>query len=156
MSKAMPTASSPAMVESPELVDPHRPAPPSYERTMGQGGAPYPHQNIGMGPGMVSPPMQHVPPPQQFSAVPPSSTTVILTGAMPMGPDPANMRCPNCNMNITTTTVSENSSSAHIACILLFLFGCCLCSCIPYFMDAFKVVNHSCPNCKTFLGSYKS
>jgi len=45
MSKAMPTASSPAMVESPELVDPHRPAPPSYERTMGQGGAPYPHQN---------------------------------------------------------------------------------------------------------------
>jgi len=30
---------------------------------------------VGMGPGMVLPPMQHVPPPQQFHAVPPSSTT---------------------------------------------------------------------------------
>jgi hypothetical protein len=46
MSKAMPTASSPALVEDHELVDRHRPPPPSYEGSMGQGGfAPYPHQN---------------------------------------------------------------------------------------------------------------
>jgi hypothetical protein len=50
MSKAMPTA-SPALVEDHELVDRHRPPPPTYERSMGQdqiippGTAPYPQQN---------------------------------------------------------------------------------------------------------------
>jgi hypothetical protein len=38
----------------------------------------------------------------------------------------------------------------------LFHFRCCLCSCIPYCMDSCKSVTHSCPNCKTYLGIYKS
>jgi len=52
---------------------------------------------------------------------------VIVTGAatgfVAVGPKPAKLRCPNCNMNIKTTTVSENQACAHVACIVLFLLG---------------------------------
>lgn len=161
----MPTAPSAPLVEDQELVGHHGPPPPSYEQAMGQGGivppvaqpavALYPQPNIDMGPGMVLPPMQYVPPPQQIPPVPPSSTTVIVTGALPVGPKPVKMRCPNCHMDIKTTTVSENQACAHIACIVLCLLGCLLCSCIPYCMDSCKSVTHSCPNCKSYLGIYK-
>lgn len=164
MSKAMPTAPSAPLVEDQELVGHHGPPPPTYEQAMGQGGfippvvqpaiAPYPQQNY-MGPGMVLPPIQHIPPPQQSVPVHPPPTTVIVTGALPVGPEPTKMRCPNCRMDIKTMTVSENQAGAHIACIVLFLLGCCLCSCIPYCMDSCKSVTHSCPNCKTYLGIYK-
>jgi hypothetical protein len=48
---------------------------------------------------------------------------VIFTGTWPLGPKPVKMRCPNCNMDIKTTTVTENQAGAHIACIVLCLLG---------------------------------
>jgi hypothetical protein len=55
--------------------------------------------------------------------IPFSHALVIVSGPLPVGPKPATMRCPACHMNIKTTTVSENQSSAHIACVVLCLLG---------------------------------
>ncbi|KAJ9586567.1 hypothetical protein L9F63_028389, partial [Diploptera punctata] len=85
-----------------------------------------------------------------------TTTTVVVAGALPVGPKPAKVRCPVCHADIKTTTVTENQAGAHIACIVLCLLGCCLCSCIPYCMDSCKSVSHSCPSCKSYLGTYKA
>ncbi|XP_033610620.1 lipopolysaccharide-induced tumor necrosis factor-alpha factor homolog isoform X2 [Cryptotermes secundus] len=165
MSKGVLTEASAPIVEEERLVGHHHPPPPpSYDQTMGQGVlvpppsqpavAPYPQQNLNMGAGMVCPPVQ-----QQHMLPPPHPAPVIIQattpGIMPVGPKPSNMRCPACHSNIRTTTESQSQSCAHIACIIMFLLGCCLCSCIPYCMDSCKNVRHTCPNCKTFLGMYK-
>lgn len=167
MSKAIPTAPSAPLVDEQHLVG-HPPPPPSYDQAMGHGAfvpppshpavAPYPQQNY-RNAGMDCPPVQqqHMPLPPLPAPVipPPTTTTVIVSGSLPVGPKPANMCCPACHRDIRTTTVSESQSCAHIACVVLFLLGCCLCSCIPYCMDSCKNVRHTCPNCKTYLGMYK-
>ncbi|XP_069686283.1 lipopolysaccharide-induced tumor necrosis factor-alpha factor homolog [Periplaneta americana] len=167
MSKAMPTAPSAPLVEDQHLVGHHPPPPPSYEQAMGHPGfvpppaqpqmAPYPTQHSYMVPGLMPQMQQPVPPPPQPAPVlPPPTTTVIVAGALPVGPKAMKVVCPICHVDIKTTTVSENQAGAHIACIVLCLLGCCLCSCIPYCMDSCKSVRHTCPNCNSYLGTYKA
>ncbi|XP_066992981.2 lipopolysaccharide-induced tumor necrosis factor-alpha factor homolog [Anabrus simplex] len=83
------------------------------------------------------------------------TTTVVVGGGVPLGPKAVNMICPMCRANIKTNTVRENQCRAHVCCCILFFVGCILCSCIPYCMDSFKIVRHTCPDCKAYLGTYK-
>lgn len=69
--------------------------------------------------------------------------------------NPVKMACPTCHADIKTTTISDHQPSAHICCIVLCLLGCCLCSCLPYYMSAFMNVHHFCPNCKNYIGTWK-
>ncbi|XP_011166353.1 lipopolysaccharide-induced tumor necrosis factor-alpha factor homolog isoform X2 [Solenopsis invicta] len=72
-----------------------------------------------------------------------------------LGPNAVKMSCPTCGADIKTTTMSDHQPSAHICCIVLCLLGCCLCSCLPYCMNAFMSVHHYCPNCKSYIGTWK-
>ncbi|XP_078052569.1 lipopolysaccharide-induced tumor necrosis factor-alpha factor homolog [Augochlora pura] len=72
-----------------------------------------------------------------------------------LGPNPTKLSCPNCYSSIKTTTISDHQPTAHICCIVLCLIGCCLCSCLPYCMSSFMSVHHFCPNCKSFIGTWK-
>ncbi|XP_012284826.1 lipopolysaccharide-induced tumor necrosis factor-alpha factor homolog isoform X2 [Orussus abietinus] len=93
-------------------------------------------------------------PPQTFTA--PSEVRVVHHHvSYILGSNPVKMTCPTCHMDIKTTTVSDHQPSAHICCIVLCLLGCCLCSCLPYCMSAFLSVHHFCPNCKTYIGTWK-
>ncbi|XP_012253223.2 lipopolysaccharide-induced tumor necrosis factor-alpha factor homolog [Athalia rosae] len=105
-----------------------------------QPGCQYPQQNIA--------PQAYAPPPTQI-------TYVQQTVAYALGPNSVKMTCPTCRADIKTTTVSDHQASAHICCIILCLLGFCLCSCLPYCMSAFMSVHHSCPNCKTYIGTWK-
>lgn len=150
-------------------------APPSYDQAMSH---PYnPH---------VAAPVQAVNPPYQYQPVPvvhetaqgtpapypvqqfhpvryPGShatvvtqETVVLAGPLPVGRHPLRTTCPNCQKQIVTSIEVEYKCMAHLCCLLLFMGACCLCSCLPYFMDSMKFVKHTCPGCKAYLGTYKA
>ncbi|XP_015609983.1 lipopolysaccharide-induced tumor necrosis factor-alpha factor homolog [Cephus cinctus] len=92
---------------------------------------------------------------QQNFPQPPTEARRAHTMTYVMGPHPMKMTCPTCFADIKTTTVSDHQPSAHICCIVLCLIGCCLCSCLPYCMSAFMSVHHFCPNCKTYIATWK-
>ncbi|XP_063228630.1 lipopolysaccharide-induced tumor necrosis factor-alpha factor homolog [Bacillus rossius redtenbacheri] len=87
-------------------------------------------------------------------AHPPASLQYVSLGPTAVGPRPVTTVCPACRMNVKTTTVTENKTGAHVACVLLCLIGCCCLSCVPYCMDSCKKVRHSCPSCGNFMGTY--
>lgn len=157
-------------------------APPSYEEAVAQSGyvanlpnsPPYPAAGSqmpmptpfvpqGTSAPITAPPSQsNAPYPQQFGAQqtfsppPPQEVRIVHQHvAVSLGPNAVKMRCPTCHVDIKTTTVSDHQPSAHICCFILCLLGCCLCSCLPYCMSAFLSVHHFCPNCKTYIGTWK-
>ena len=83
------------------------------------------------------------------------------------GPDPISTTCPNCKAEIITTTTCTNckcnncttrSSTSTFqclvaACLWFFCYFCCFC--IPFCMDDWKDVLHTCPNCNYAIGKYK-
>ena len=83
------------------------------------------------------------------------------------GPDPIWTICPNCNTEILTTTEKSNSTLqmlvaggfclfAGVSSILsIFCVGFPLCFCIPFCMDDWKDVLHTCPNCNYGIGKFK-
>ena len=67
---------------------------------------------------------------------------------------PENMICPSCRRIIKTATVSSTSRVSILLTAGLCLLGCCLCACLPSFLDSLKYVRHSCPRCKVLIGAY--
>lgn len=147
----------------------HMPMPPTYDQSAGY--PPHPqHQHHHHGPpppgqGMY-PPMpplpeqqQHhhihyVPPPQPPIVSEPVSHTVIVTPAV--GPDPTMVCCPSCRQTVVSRMEYENSTRTHVAAGLCCIFGLWVCCCLPYCMDSCRNGNHYCPNCGSFLGTYRS
>ncbi|XP_044018709.1 lipopolysaccharide-induced tumor necrosis factor-alpha factor homolog isoform X2 [Aphidius gifuensis] len=72
-----------------------------------------------------------------------------------LAPGAVKMQCPSCSLEIKTSTVSDHQPMAHFCCLILCILGCCLCSCLPYFMSAFMTVHHFCPRCKVYIGTWK-
>ncbi|XP_037032115.1 lipopolysaccharide-induced tumor necrosis factor-alpha factor homolog [Bradysia coprophila] len=81
---------------------------------------------------------------------------IIYVGTQPVGPKPAVLVCPSCYETIQTKVKKRASSNAHMACLLLGLFGFYLCCCIPYCMKSFKNFHHSCPHCGAYVGQYQN
>ncbi|XP_022176327.1 lipopolysaccharide-induced tumor necrosis factor-alpha factor homolog [Myzus persicae] len=73
----------------------------------------------------------------------------------PLGPRSVQLTCPTCKALVRTKVEEEASSTAFVCCMLLFIVGCFVCSCLPLCMDSFKNSKHSCPNCNAFIGLYK-
>ncbi|XP_050300909.1 cell death-inducing p53-target protein 1-like isoform X2 [Anthonomus grandis grandis] len=97
------------------------------------------------------PPGQYPPPPQASNI----QHTVIVGGPpLTLGGEPMRTQCPHCHANITTSIETEANTKTHLFALLLCVFGCWLCCCIPYCMDSCQSKKHYCPNCKAFLGAY--
>jgi len=112
----------------------------------------------------MPPPGQYYAPPQQgpptTTYYPPTTTTtttVIMAGpGFGLGPHPINTQCPNCHAQVLTETRAQAGTLTWLICICCvffgFIFGCCL---IPFCIDDLQDVEHRCPQCKHFLGSYR-
>lgn len=127
-----------------------------------QGGMPY-----GSGyPNYVPPPAAPPSYSEAVGGVPPSSPFVqssqpvpgptIVTTVVPVGPGTTHMICPCCHAEIDTATKTEPGLIAYFSGVVIFLLGgwlgCCLIPCcIPECMD----VQHTCPHCGTYLGTYR-
>ncbi|XP_018792718.1 PREDICTED: lipopolysaccharide-induced tumor necrosis factor-alpha factor homolog isoform X2 [Bactrocera latifrons] len=97
------------------------------------------------------PPPQQMPPPQQ------TSTVIITTSGpsiIPLGEDPTRIQCPSCHADVLTTVNYQPNSCTHIWALVLCLFICWPCVCVPYCMDSCQNANHYCPNCNAFIGTY--
>ncbi|KAG7188269.1 hypothetical protein KM043_007935 [Ampulex compressa] len=113
------------------------PLPPSYAETIE---APTLH------------PRPQYNPDQNFTR---SEVRIIHHIAYALGPNPVKMTCATCHTDIKTATISDHQPSAHICCVVLCLLGCCICSCLPYCLSTFMSVHHFCPNCKSYIGTWK-
>uniref|UniRef100_A0A336MNT9 CSON004293 protein n=1 Tax=Culicoides sonorensis TaxID=179676 RepID=A0A336MNT9_CULSO len=96
--------------------------------------------------------------PPAYDAVPPAMSATVVHQTLvsiPFGPQPSNITCPSCQKQIATKIKHENATKTHMFALL-----CCLifwpCVWLPYTMDSCKDVNHYCPYCDAYLGSYKN
>ncbi|XP_030766180.1 lipopolysaccharide-induced tumor necrosis factor-alpha factor homolog [Sitophilus oryzae] len=109
-----------------------------------------PNQQPGMYPPGAYPPPPHAGPPP----VTVGHTVIVTTAPRPLGPNPAHTTCPYCHADIITSVETEASTKTHLFALLLCLFVCWPCVCLPYCMDSCLDKKHYCPNCKAYLGTY--
>ncbi|KAI5641927.1 LITAF-like zinc ribbon domain-containing protein [Phthorimaea operculella] len=74
----------------------------------------------------------------------------------PVGPSPTSLVCPSCRATIRTRVESKATTKTHVIALLLCLFLCWPCVCVPYCMDSCQNADHYCPNCNSFLGTYQN
>ncbi|XP_017776199.1 PREDICTED: lipopolysaccharide-induced tumor necrosis factor-alpha factor homolog [Nicrophorus vespilloides] len=72
------------------------------------------------------------------------------------GPDPQRCVCPSCHAEVLTSMKTQATTKTHLMALLLCLFMCIPCVCVPYCMDSCQNRNHYCPNCQAYLGKYES
>ncbi|CAH8634985.1 unnamed protein product [Heterobilharzia americana] len=69
---------------------------------------------------------------------------------------PVHLKCPSCRKEISTTLEYHNGLLTYLACVgIFFVGGSCGCCLIPFCVNACKDVDHKCPSCKTYVGSYR-
>ncbi|XP_067634288.1 lipopolysaccharide-induced tumor necrosis factor-alpha factor homolog [Eurosta solidaginis] len=73
----------------------------------------------------------------------------------PVGPEPTVVTCHNCHKRVTTSVDYAASTKTHLLALLLCIFGLCPCACCLYCTSCARNVEHRCPACKAFLGTYE-
>ncbi|XP_076756585.1 uncharacterized protein LOC143426812 isoform X2 [Xylocopa sonorina] len=68
---------------------------------------------------------------------------------------PTTAICPRCTTIIVTTIEARQSIITHIIAIALFFCGCWPCCMIPYCINTCKTIDHYCPVCRAYLGTYR-
>ncbi|KAL5107613.1 hypothetical protein TcWFU_004111 [Taenia crassiceps] len=117
------------------------PQPPAYPT--GPGYPPQPPQ----------PPQSGFCPPQGPYTEQP--TTVVYTSDA-LGSGPSRFFCPSCRREVLTNVTYESGLLTWILAILIcFLGGPLFCCLIPFCCPPCKDVEHLCPVCGRFLGSYQ-
>jgi len=113
--------------------------PPSYEETI-----------------------KNKPPPQGFVVPGPAAHTgaktvvkVIQVPVPELGPNPATIQCPHCQLRITTSTSSKPGFMAWFLSAALCFTGFWPCFCVPFMVDSLQNVKHICPSCKLVVGRYQ-
>ncbi|XP_053962589.1 lipopolysaccharide-induced tumor necrosis factor-alpha factor homolog isoform X2 [Anastrepha ludens] len=122
---------------------PHEAPPPPYSQVV---------------PGYYQPPPQNVH--VQGAPAAASGPTVIIHTTAPtfnvISNEPATITCPSCHAVVRTTVIYQPSLSTHLWALILCLFICWPCVCVPYCMNSCQNANHYCPNCNAFIGSYRN
>jgi len=89
--------------------------------------------------------------------VEPGVKTIVQVVQVPMpelGPSPARLQCPSCQLDITTSTSSKPSAVAWTLSLVLCFTMLWPCFCLPFCVDSLQNVKHKCPHCKATLGRY--
>ncbi|TMW45970.1 hypothetical protein DOY81_008949 [Sarcophaga bullata] len=80
--------------------------------------------------------------------------TTTRPNLVPIGNEPTRVTCPSCHAEILTTVKHTANSRTHCWALVLCLFICWPCVCIPYCMDSCQSANHYCPNCNAYIGTF--
>ncbi|XP_067296872.1 cell death-inducing p53-target protein 1 homolog isoform X2 [Pseudorasbora parva] len=68
---------------------------------------------------------------------------------------PRRVICRHCMMEVTTEIEHINGALTWLICAGLAIFVCWFCCFIPFCVDSWKDVKHTCPNCKNVIHIYK-
>ena len=60
--------------------------------------------------------------------------------------------CPYCHQSVVTELESKAGPFAFLSAVIM---AHCLLCCIPFLVDRFKDMKHSCPKCKSTIGVFK-
>ncbi|XP_050424147.1 lipopolysaccharide-induced tumor necrosis factor-alpha factor homolog [Adelges cooleyi] len=83
-----------------------------------------------------------------------AQSSVIFVQNPIVGPKSTRLICPNCRADVFTRTTESATAKAWMCSFLMFLTGLFCCSCIPLCMESFQKVDHHCPSCGAYVGSY--
>ncbi|XP_078614769.1 lipopolysaccharide-induced tumor necrosis factor-alpha factor homolog [Branchiostoma floridae x Branchiostoma japonicum] len=92
--------------------------------------------------------------------VPQPGVAVVRVNPTTRSSQPVSLTCPSCNQNVLTTVQYETGTFSWLMVGAVFLFGfafplvwlgCCF---IPLCIKDCKDAKHTCPNCKTYLGTH--
>ncbi|KAJ2950762.1 hypothetical protein O0L34_g9026 [Tuta absoluta] len=115
--------------------------PPPYE------------ENITQAPSQQYPQNPQVHGQTQPIVVQPGQRVIVVN---PVGSMPSLITCRLCNMQVTTSVVFRPSVRTHLAALLLCVVGCWPFACVPYCVESCNSVDHYCPNCRGYIGSYQN
>ncbi|KAM3967954.1 lipopolysaccharide-induced tumor necrosis factor-alpha factor homolog [Aphomia sociella] len=87
--------------------------------------------------------------------VTPGIVSGVVVGQQ-MGPQPTTTTCKSCNQMMVTRVQQTTTMRTHMMALLLCVFGCWPCVCIPYCMDSCMNVDHYCTNCGAYIGTYQN
>ncbi|KAH8375512.1 hypothetical protein KR093_001996, partial [Drosophila rubida] len=73
---------------------------------------------------------------------------------MNVGPESTRVVCPNCHLEVMTTTEAKASTRTHVIAILMCTFCCWICAPLLYCTDCTRNIDHSCPSCNDYIGTY--
>ncbi|KAI1896189.1 hypothetical protein AGOR_G00092250 [Albula goreensis] len=74
----------------------------------------------------------------------------------PFSDSPVQVTCPNCHQMVVTKLEFSSGLLTYLFCGGLLFCGCVLgCCLIPFCVNRLRDATHSCPSCKTVLGTYK-
>ncbi|KAF8354356.1 hypothetical protein PRIPAC_95979 [Pristionchus pacificus] len=140
-----PLATAPPMEPPPAYAE----FPPSMDPKMVQPGTgAYPHL-----PNEV--PLQ--PPPHQQQPMPQPGVRphTVYVGSVAFASRPQRMHCTTCQQEIVTRISTKPGLLTYLLCGGLAFFGCWICCCIPFCVEGAQDIEHFCPKCNRFLGTYK-
>ncbi|BFZ05152.1 hypothetical protein BsWGS_08191 [Bradybaena similaris] len=148
------------------IVDSSTPAPPTYVQTTSTATSPQNNSTVaGYEPIDAPPPYTPNPPTYSYSHVLPesgenyqrfdiaTSNQVEVVALCHVGPEPYQVRCPNCSQLVTTVTYPRAGTLTFLSATLCFLF-CIVCTFLPFCMDELQDVEHRCPVCNYHLGTF--
>ncbi|KAH8401842.1 hypothetical protein KR009_008211 [Drosophila setifemur] len=77
-------------------------------------------------------------------------------GGMPLtvGHQSMRVRCPSCKGEVDTSLVTGPTRKTHLFALTLYICCCWPFVCLPYIFNYCKSVQHYCPNCGHYIGSY--
>ncbi|XP_034046858.1 lipopolysaccharide-induced tumor necrosis factor-alpha factor homolog isoform X1 [Thalassophryne amazonica] len=137
--------------QPPQDSAPPYPGPPAdYGAPAGPGMYPQP----GYGPSPTGPPPAAYQGGVPYAAVP--ATAAVTMVVSPQLQDVAGQTvCPHCQQSVITHTEHKPGLMTWAICGGLAIFGCFLCCCIPFCVEACQDVEHRCPNCQKVIYLYK-
>ncbi|GMR61079.1 hypothetical protein PMAYCL1PPCAC_31274, partial [Pristionchus mayeri] len=82
-------------------------------------------------------------------------TTTVYVGPVAFAAHPQSMHCVTCNHEIVTRCEVKPGLLTYLLCGGLAFFGCWICCCIPFCVEGAQDIEHFCPKCNRFMGTYK-
>ena len=107
-------------------------------------------------PGVYQPPTAQPPPPTVVAYAPQQNNRRFQQNFWSFGDAPVSTVCYNCNAQVVTVLRRSTGTTQWIAAGVLCFVGCIPCCLIPFCIDQWQDITHSCPNCNYVLGKHKS
>ncbi|TKR57582.1 hypothetical protein L596_030266 [Steinernema carpocapsae] len=80
---------------------------------------------------------------------------ILVVTPFVVGEEPMQMNCKHCKEMVITRVDYTMGRFACIIVVVMLLFGCVPCACIPCCLNSCKDAMHFCPKCENYVGSYK-